>query len=104
VQLLPVEIAGESMPTADVGVIDADPGAARRHVDRAYLLADVVSDADDAPEVVRRSIAPRRELYRTLGHCQAVAFVRADRMEIELDLRTTRAGRIPRLAAPARPC
>lgn len=57
------------MPTADVGVIDAGFGVDQRDVDRAYLLADIVSNGHGGPEDVRPSVAARRELYRAHAHC-----------------------------------
>src|SRR5580692_7792068 len=38
---------GDYKPEPDVGIIDADYDAGQRFVDKAYLLAEVVSDTDE---------------------------------------------------------
>ena len=83
---------GESdyRPEPDVGVIAADYDAGQRFVDKAYLLAEVVSDTDVmiVPGTDRRWIDVKRDLYRSHPHCTAVLIVAQDRMEAELDLKT----------------
>jgi hypothetical protein len=59
-------------------VIDADYDAGQRFVERAYLLAEVVSDTDEmsVPGTARQWIDVKRELYRSHPHCGAVLVVR----------------------------
>jgi hypothetical protein len=71
-------------------VIDADFGAGQRFVEKAYLLAEIISGTDDVsvPGTNRRWVDVKRELYRSHEHCQAVLIVSQDRMQVEVDLRT----------------
>jgi len=80
---------GDFRPEPDVGVIDADYDPGQRFVDRAYLLAEVISDTDEVivPGTDRRWIEVKRELYRAHPHCLAVLVIAQDRMEVALDLR-----------------
>jgi Uma2 family endonuclease len=82
--------SGDYKPEPDVGVIDADFGAGQRFVEKAYLLAEVVSGTDDipVPGTNRRWVDVKRDLYRAHEHCQAVLIVSQDRMEVELDIKT----------------
>jgi Uma2 family endonuclease len=81
---------GDYRPEPDVGIIDADYGAGQRFVDKAYLLAEVVSDTDEVvvPGTDRRWIDVKGDLYRSHPHCEAVLVIAQDRMEVRLDLRT----------------
>ena len=81
---------GDYRPEPDVGIIDADYGAGQRFVDKAYLLAEVVSDTDEVivPGTVRRWIDVKRDLYRSHPHCEAVLVIAQDRIEVRLDLKT----------------
>jgi Uma2 family endonuclease len=81
---------GDYRPEPDVGVIDADYDPGQRFVDKAYVLAEVVSDTDEVivPGTDRRWIDVKRELYRSHPHCAAVLVIAQDRMEVRLDLRT----------------
>jgi Uma2 family endonuclease len=81
---------GDYKPEPDVGVIDADYGPGQRFVDKAYLLAEVVSETDEVsvPGTNRRWIDVKRDLYRGHEHCDAVLVIAEDRMEVELDLKT----------------
>lgn len=80
---------GDYRPEPDVGVIGADYDAGQRFVERAYLLAEVVSDTDEmtVPGTARRWIDVKRELYRSHPHCRAVLVIAQDRMEVALDVR-----------------
>jgi Uma2 family endonuclease len=73
---------GDYKPEPDVVVIDADYAAGQRFVEKAYLLAEVTSEADDV--MVRGMDRPwidvKRDLYRGHEHCKAVIFVAHDRM------------------------
>jgi Uma2 family endonuclease len=81
--------SGDYKPEPDVAVIDADFGADQRFVEKAYLLAEIISGTDDVsvPGTNRRWVDVKRELYRAHEHCQAVLIVSQDRMEVELDLK-----------------
>lgn len=82
--------SGDYKPEPDVGVIDANYKAGQRFVERAYLLAEVVSDTDEVivPGTNRKWIDVKRDLYRSHEHCEAVLVIAQDRMEVELDLKT----------------
>jgi len=71
-------------------VIDADYAAGQRFVERAYLLAEVVSVSDEISihGTDRRWIDIKREIY--LGHeaCEAVLMIEQDRFEVRIDRRT----------------
>ncbi len=77
-------------PQADVGVIDIGYEAGQRFVEKAYLLAEVSSEADEVvvPGTDRKWIDVKREIYRSHGHCEAVLVVAHDRMEVETNLKT----------------
>ena len=81
---------GDYRPEPDVGVIDADYDIGQRFVERAYLLAEVVSETDEmiVPGTNRRWIDVKRDLYRSHASCTAVLVVAQDRMQVELDLKT----------------
>ena len=81
---------GDYKPEPDVGVIDADYDPGQRFVDKAYLLAEVVSETDEGsvPGTDRRWIDVKRDLYRGHAHCEAVLVIAQDRMEVEMDLKT----------------
>lgn len=82
--------SGDYKPEPDVGVIDANYEAGQRFVERAYLLAEVVSDTDEVivPGTNRKWIDVKRDLYRSHEHCEAVLVIAQDRMGVELDLKT----------------
>jgi Uma2 family endonuclease len=77
-------------PEPDVGVIDADYDPGQRFVEKAYLLAEVVSETDEVsvPGTNRRWVDVKRDLYRSHEHCQAVLIVSQDRMQVTQDIRT----------------
>ena len=81
---------GEFRPEPDVAVIEADYEPGQRFVERAYLLAEIVSATDSmrVPDTDSRWIDVKRSIY--LGHpaCEAVLIVEQDRMEVRLDART----------------
>jgi Uma2 family endonuclease len=82
--------SGDDKPEPDVGVIDTDFDAGQRFVERAYLLAEVVSESDDVavPGTNRRWVDVKRDLYRAHEYCQAVLVVSQDRMQVAVDIRT----------------
>jgi putative restriction endonuclease len=86
-----IELAsGSYRPEPDVGIIDIGYEAGRRIVEKAYLLAEVSSEADEfvVPGTDRKWIDVKREIYRSHGHCEAVLVVAQDRMEVEMNLKT----------------
>jgi Uma2 family endonuclease len=82
--------SGDYKPEPDVGVIDADYEAGQRFVDRAYLLAEIVSATDDVqvPGTGRSWIDVKRDIY--LGHaaCEAVLILEQDRMEVHVEIKS----------------
>jgi hypothetical protein len=73
-----------------VAVIDADYEPGQRFIERAYLLAEVVSATDEVliPGENRVWIDVKREIY--LGHapCDVVLLIEQDRLEVRVDRRT----------------
>jgi hypothetical protein len=82
--------SGDYRPQADVGIIDIDYEAGQRFVEKAYLLAEVSSEADEVvvPGTDQKWVDVKREIYRSHGHCEAVLVVAQDRMEVEMNLKT----------------
>jgi Uma2 family endonuclease len=82
--------SGDYRPEPDVGVIDADYAPDQHYVEKAYLLAEVVSSTDHVgvPGSTNRWIDVKRDLYRSHQHCEAVLIIEQDRMEVGIDLRT----------------
>jgi Uma2 family endonuclease len=82
--------SGEFRPEPDVAVIDADYEADQRFVERAYLLAEVVSTTDDVrvPDTDTKWIDVKRAIYLDHAACEAVLIVEQDRMEVRVDIRT----------------
>jgi Uma2 family endonuclease len=68
-------------PEGDVVVFEADFAATARHVDRFYLVAEILSDSDD------ERIELKRGFYRSHPHNQAILLIRQDVQELELDRR-----------------
>jgi Uma2 family endonuclease len=77
-------------PEPDVLVMDAQFQRGQRFVDRAYVLAEVVSDTDNEPVPGTREpwIEVKRRLYLAHPPCEAVMLVEPDRIEVRIDLRT----------------
>jgi Uma2 family endonuclease len=77
-------------PEPDVGVIDADYDAGQRFVNRAYLLAEIVSATDDlpVPGTGRRWIDVKREIYLSHDPCEALLIIEQDLIEVRIDVRT----------------
>lgn len=76
--------AGAYRPEPDVAVIDYDPVAGRRFVDRAYLLAEIVSGTDDEPVLPDGLlwIEAKTRLYRAHAACRAVLVIEQRRIEV----------------------
>jgi Uma2 family endonuclease len=82
--------SGDYRPEPDVGVIDAGYEADQRFVDRAYLLAEVVSDTDEVtvPETDTKWIDVKRNIYLAYPACETVLIIEQDRMEVRADVKT----------------
>jgi Uma2 family endonuclease len=76
-------------PEPDVMVLDADFEPRQRFVERAYLIAEIVSDTDhrSVPGEKEPWIAIKRRLYLAHPPCEAVLLVDPLRLEIGVDLR-----------------
>lgn len=76
-------------PEPDVAVIDGDYAPGQRFVERAYLLAEIVSSTDYG--LVPGSDEPwmlvKLRLYLEHRHCKAVLLIEQDRLEVRVDLR-----------------
>lgn len=81
---------GPYKPEPDVAVIDADYQVGQRFVERAYLLAEVVSATDDmrVQATDRSWLDVKRAMYRQHVPCEAVIVVEQDRIEVQVDSRT----------------
>jgi Uma2 family endonuclease len=84
------EFGEDYRPEPDVMVFDADYEPRQRFVERAYLVAEIVSDTDhqSVPGEKEPWIAIKRRLYRAHPPCEAVLLVEPLRIEIAVDLRT----------------
>jgi hypothetical protein len=82
--------SGEFCPEPDVAIIDADYEPDQRFVERAYLLAEIVSanDGTRVPETDARWIDVKRTIYLDHTACEAVLIIEQDRMALRLDIRT----------------
>jgi len=83
-------IGEDYRPEPDVMVIDADYEPRQRFVHRAYVVAEIVSDTDNAPVPGEKApwIAIKRRLYLAHPHCDAVILVDPYRIDVKIDLRT----------------
>ncbi len=77
-------------PEPDVAVIDADFAPGQRFVDRAYLLAEIVSasDRDVVPGGAEPWLTVKRRLYRAHPACTAILVIEQDRIAVEVESRT----------------
>jgi Uma2 family endonuclease len=84
------EFGEDYRPEPDVMVLDADFEARQRFVERAYLVAEIVSDTDhqSVPGEKEPWIAIKRRLYLAHPPCEAVLLVEPLRVEIAVHLRT----------------
>jgi Uma2 family endonuclease len=82
--------SGEFRPEPDVAVIDADYEPDQRFVERAYLLAEIVSATDGTrvPDTDARWIDVKRTIYLDHAACEAVLIIEQDRMEVRLDIKS----------------
>jgi Uma2 family endonuclease len=89
------EFGEDYRPEPDVMVLDADYEARQRFVERAYVVAEIVSDTDNDPVPGTKEpwIAVKRRLYLAHPPCEAVLLVDPFHIGIGIDLRTER-GRV----------
>jgi Uma2 family endonuclease len=82
--------SGDYRPEPDIGVIDADYSENQRFVERAHLLAEIVSGSDDVPVpgTQERWIDVKREIYLAHEHCEALLIVQQGRIEAQIDIKT----------------
>jgi Uma2 family endonuclease len=78
-------------PEPDVVVLDADFGLRQRFVERAYLVAEIVSDTDHQPVPGEKEpwIAIKRQLYLSHPPCETVILVDPYRVEVNIDIKTS---------------
>lgn len=83
-------IGEDYRPEPDVVVIDTDYKLRQRFVDRAYVIAEIVSDTDNElmPGGNEPWIAVKRRLYLAHSHCEAVILIDPYHVEVRIDLRT----------------
>lgn len=83
-------IGADYRPEPDVMVIDADYEPRQRFVDRAYVVAEIVSDTDNEPVPGEKEpwIAIKRRLYLAHAPCEAVVLIDPYRVDVRIDLRT----------------
>jgi Uma2 family endonuclease len=93
-------IGEDYRPEPDVMVIDADYELRQRFVNRAYLIAEIVSDTDNEQVAGEKEpwIAIKRRLYLAHPPCEAVILIDPYRIEVRIDLRTKGAWTADRLA------
>ena len=90
-------------PEPDVGVIDANYAAGQRFVERAYLLAEIVSPTDEfpVPGTAGRWIDVKQQIYLAHDACEALLMIEQDRIEVRADIRTPSGWHAVQLRAPA---
>ena len=95
--------SGDYRPEPDIGVIDADYGDNQRFVERAYLLAEIVSGSDDVPVpgTQERWIDVKREIYLAHAPCEALLIVQQGRIEARVDIRTANGWKSSIISGPA---
>jgi Uma2 family endonuclease len=95
--------SGDYRPEPDIGVIDADYSENQRFVERAYLLAEIVSGSDDVPVpgTQERWIDVKREIYLAHAHCEALLIVQQGRIEAQIDIKIDRGWKSTRIVGPS---
>jgi Uma2 family endonuclease len=68
-------------PEPDVAVVQVATTRDQRYAERFFLVAEVVSQSDEA------KIEGKREIYKHHPDCECVLVVRQDRYEVTVDLR-----------------
>jgi Uma2 family endonuclease len=81
--------AGDFRPEPDLAVIDADYAAGQRFVERAYLLAEIISPSDDErlPGGNESWRDVKHRLYRTHAPCEAILMIEQDCIAVRADER-----------------
>jgi len=94
--------SGDYKPEPDVGVIDAEYEAGQRFVERANLLAEVVSETDNVlvPGTNEPWIDVKRRIYLDHEPCEAVVIIEQDRIEVRVDVKTDAGWRSHTLIGP----
>jgi len=82
-------IGEDYRPEPDVMVMDADYEPRQRFVDRAYVVAEIVSDTDNEPVPGENEpwIAIKRRLYLAHAPCEAVILIDPYRVDVRIDVR-----------------
>ncbi len=82
--------AGSYRPEPDLVVTDLDLPPDQRYLDRAYLLAEIVSstDRERVPGTRETRIEAKRRIYRQHAACEAVLTIEQDRIEVLVETRT----------------
>jgi Uma2 family endonuclease len=82
--------SGDYRPEPDVAVIAADYEPSQRFVDRAYLLAEIVSETHEVRVCGTDVdwIDVKRGIYLSHAACEAVLIIEQDRMEVRVDVKT----------------
>ena len=95
--------SGDYRPEPDIGVIDADYDENQRFVERAYLLAEIVSGSDDVPVpgTQERWIDVKRQIYLAHAPCEALLIIQQGRIEAQVDIRTKNGWQSAKLSGPA---
>jgi Uma2 family endonuclease len=83
-------IGEDYRPEPDAMVIDADYEPRQRFVDRAYVVAEIVSDTDNEPVPGEKEpwISIKRRLYLAHAPCEAVILIDPYRVDVRIDLHT----------------
>ena len=94
-------VGAEYRPEPDVMVVDRHIEPRQRFVDRAYVLAEIVSDTDYQTVSGEKEpwIAIKRRLYIAHAHCEAVILVDPSRVDVKIDLKTKDGGISERLTS-----
>jgi Uma2 family endonuclease len=95
--------SGDYRPEPDIGVIDADYGENQRFVERAYLLAEIVSGSDDVPVpgTQERWIDVKREIYLAHAYCEALLIVQQGRIEAQVDIKADGVWKSTKITGPS---
>lgn len=80
---------GEYRPEPDLTVVDVDFDARQRHVDRFYVVVEVVSDSDEArfARTEQSVLEAKMRFYKDHAQNRAVVVIRQDKISVELHLR-----------------
>jgi Uma2 family endonuclease len=90
----------EYRPEPDVMVIDLDFAPDQRFVERAYLLAEIVSSTDREPVPGGREpwINVKRRLYKAHSSCDVVLVIEQVRVDVQIETRVESGWRSSRLS------